>query len=106
MRADQGDGRDAAVVDVGLVDDHRDVGLRAEDALDRVDRQQTSGRRIRVGENDRPGARRRVVVGLDFEGVVERYGGEGDIVQTAIHRVEAVGDVRKQHRPGVPEQAR
>ena len=67
------------------------------------ERQQLPGRCVRVGEDD-PAVVARVVVDADLELLAEWNGDAVDTVQLAIHRVEAVGDVRQQERLIVLEQ--
>ena len=100
----QADCRLPAKVDVGFVDHHHRVRVGVEYLLDRFQRQQTTGRRIRVREDD--AAIGSGVIGrLDLELCIQRYGLELDAVQPAIHRIKAVADVRKQQRLVVLKQA-
>jgi hypothetical protein len=66
-------------------------------------RHQAAGRRVRVGKDD-AAVRFGVVRDTDREVVGQRDGFEGDLIQPAIHRVEAVADVGEQDWPPVFEQ--
>ncbi len=100
----QADRRLATEVDVGLVHQHHRIRAALQQALDGVERQQAAGRRIGVGEDDAaigPG----VVLDTDLELFVQRHLLMVDAVQAAVHRIEAVADVREQQRRVMLEQA-
>ena len=102
---DQRDRRLAAEIDVGFIDHHRRIRQRRGQACDVGQRQQAAGGCVRIGEDDRAGLALDVVIDTDGKPVVQRHAFEGDAVQPAIDRVEAVGDVREQQRPPVFQQA-
>ena len=100
---DQGNRRLAAEIDIGLVDQHDGLGIGLQQPLDRVERQQAAGRRVRVGKDD--AAVRSLVIGdVDLELLVQCNGFVGDAVQPAVDRIEAVADIRKQQRAAMLEQ--
>ncbi len=101
---DQSDRRFAAEIDVGFVDQHDRVGVGFEQPLDLSQCQQTAGGRIGIGQHD-AAVVTTVVVDPHAESIVERNAQRGQSIQPAVNRIEAVGDVRKQHRPAMIEQA-
>ena len=106
VAGDQRGSRFTAEVDVGLVDDDHSVVQFGAQAIDLGKRQRPAGWRVGVGDDD-PAAvvgALEVVVDADREVGVERDLGVRDVVEAAIHRIEAVADVRHQQRLGVLEQ--
>jgi hypothetical protein len=70
---------------------------------DRWQRQQAAGRRIRVRKND-AAVGCHVVVDTDRKTFIQGHRRISDLVQTAVDRIEAVGDVGKENRSFVLEQ--
>ena len=102
--SDQADRRFAAEIDIGLVDQHHRGGIGLQQPLDLSQRQQAAGGRVGVGQHD-AAVVTAVVVDAHAEPIVEGHTLRGQPVKPAVHRIEAVGDIRKQHRPAMIEQA-
>ncbi|MNC61072.1 hypothetical protein D3C75_1109960 [compost metagenome] len=77
------------------------VGL--EQLLDSLQRQQATSRGIGVREDD-PAIGLGIILDPNLELFVQRYRLEGNSIQTAINRIEAVADIREQQRCAVLEQ--
>ncbi len=103
ITVNQGDGRFGAKIDIGLINHHNRVRVGIEDLLDLLQPQRHAGRCVRVGEDD-AAIGLAVVRRVDAEIVTQRLRSGLDTVQAAVHRVEAVGNVRVQHRPTMLEQ--
>ncbi|MPL74784.1 hypothetical protein SDC9_20602 [bioreactor metagenome] len=84
-----------AEIDIGLVDQHHDIGVCLQHPLDRGHGQGDAGRRVRIGDHDaRAGAGE--CVDVEAEIGAKRHLPERDAVERAIGRVEAVGHVGKE----------
>ena len=95
----------AAEIDVSLVDDHRRVTPFFEEALDLCARQGDAGRRVRIGEDD--GAAAVEIIGhIDSHRCVERDRLVSQAEKAAPDRIEAVGDIRKNHGRRLLEEGR
>src|SRR5690554_6269660 len=82
---------------VSLVHPHHAVRIGLQDLFHVLQAQVATSRRVRVREDDATvGAF--VVFRVDLEAVGQRNHRAFDLVQAAVHRVEAVGDVWKQDR--------
>src|SRR5690554_1648763 len=89
--------RITAEVHVSFVYHHHTVRVGLQDLFHVLQAQVATSRRVRVREDDATvGAF--VVFRVDFEAVGQRNHRAFDLVQAAVHRVEAVGDVWKQDR--------
>ena len=73
-------------------------------AFDVGERQESARRRVRIGDDD-AAVILPIVVDADVKGIAEWDGAVLDAVKATIDRIEAVADVRHQHRPSVAEQA-
>ncbi len=104
ISGDQADGARPAEIDIGLVDDDHRIGVGRQDPFDRRQRQTEAGRGIGVGDDD-PAVVPPVIVRIDGEVVFQRHQFMAYLVETAVYRVKAVGDVRKEQRFFVLEQA-
>ncbi|MNQ79015.1 hypothetical protein D3C85_939440 [compost metagenome] len=100
----QADGSLATEVDVSLVHHHHRIRIGLQQLFHRLQRQQATGGRVRVGEDDAAvGAR--IVLDADLELLIQRHRLEGDAIEPAVDRVEAVGHIREQQGLAVLEQA-
>ena len=104
ITADQRHHRLAAEVDVSLVDDHYRIAVGTQQALDVGDWHKASGRRIGLRKHD-AAIGLQVIIDGDFKRGVQRYLFVGNAVEATVDRIKTVGDVRKQHRCLVFEQA-
>ena len=84
----------AAEIDIGLIDQHRDVGMIFEQPGDLHARKGDSGRRVGISDHDRP---RLAPIILDpyAHCAIKRHGLAGEPEQLRPHGIKAVGDVRK-----------
>ena len=100
----QTDRRFTAEVDIGFIHQHHGVRVGLEQTLDRLQGQPAASRRIGVGE-DNAAVGPHVIVHANLELLIQRHLHKVDAIQAAVHRVEAVADIRKQQRLAVLEQA-
>ena len=104
IAVDQLDRRLAAEVDVGLVHQHHGIRIGLQQLLDGRQTQNATGRSIGIGEDDAAiGAR--IILDANLELLIQSDRLERNAVQTAVHRVEAVGHVGEQQRFAVLKQA-
>ena len=89
----QTDSRFATEVDIGLVDHNHRFTVRRDQPFNFIERQHAPGRCIRIGEND-ASVVAQVIVDPNAEAFIQRNRNMLDTIQSAIHGIETVGDVR------------
>ncbi len=104
ITADQRHHRLTAEVDISLVDDHHRISVSAQQALDFGNRNKTPGRSVGIRKHD-AAIGFQIIIDCDFKGSVQRYLLVRNVVEAAVHRIKTVGDVRKQYRRFVFQQA-
>ena len=83
-------------IHVGFIHNHNPIRIGGNDSLNLIQRQVTPSRRIGIGKDD-SAVRLLVVTGIDFKAVGQRYSLALNVVETAIHRIKTVGNIRVQH---------
>ena len=86
----------AAEIHVGFIHNHNPVRIGGNDSLNLVQRQVAPSGRIGIGKDD-SAVRLLIVFRIDFKAVGQRYRFALDVVEAAIHRIKAVGDIWVQH---------